>query len=74
MKTFTLPSHSIAVYTVLRVLCCMRARLGLEAMLEYVGRYILLVEKNNQEMKDAVTKALGLIDIAVLYKEAIHHG
>lgn len=71
MKTFTLPSHSIAVYTVLRVLCRMRARLGLEAMLEYLEKYVAMIEDHNPKLEGAVNEALAVISVEKMYWEAI---
>ena len=71
MKTFTLPSHSIAVYTVLRVLCRMRTQLGLEAMLEYLDKYLETVEAHNPQLKEAVVKALEVMSVEKMYGEAM---
>ncbi len=71
MKTFTLPPHSIAVYTVLRILWRMRKQLGLEAMLEYLEKYMAAIENHNPQLENAVHEALSLLDVERMYKEAV---
>lgn len=71
MKTFALPPHSIAVYTVLCVLCRMRKQLGLEAMLEYLEKYVATVESHNPNVESAVNEAMALINVEKMYREAV---
>ena len=67
------PSNTIAVYTVLRILFAMRARLGLEAMLEYTGKYLESIEHSNPKIECAVTKALCLMDVGKIYGDIVRH-
>jgi len=64
------PTNIIAVYTVLSVLNKMKNKLGLEAMLEYLDSYLQVLAKDNPKMKFAVARALELIDIEKIYREA----
>ena len=63
------PKNTIAIYTVLRSLLKMRKVLGLEAMLEYVGKYLEIIEKSNPVIKSAVEKALTMISVEKMYDE-----
>lgn len=62
----------VVIYTALRILLAMQKQLGLEAMLEYRGKYLQSVESNNPLLKHAVTRALSLIDVEKIYKEVFH--
>ena len=64
------PTNIITVYTVLSVFVKMKEKLGLEAMLEYMARYIEILGKDNPQMKHAVAHALTLIDVQKIYREA----
>ena len=64
------PTNIIAVYTILSVFVKMKQNLGLEAMLEYLDRYIEMLGKDNPQMKGAVEQALRLIDVGKIYREA----
>lgn len=66
-----IPSNVIAVYTVLNVLLKMRKDLGLEAMMEYIDRYLGVMEMSNPDMKRAVNVALSLVDVREIYDEAM---
>ncbi|MFA5060637.1 MAG: hypothetical protein WC676_08450 [Candidatus Omnitrophota bacterium] len=66
---FSSASNSIAIYTFLRLLFKMRSHLGLEAMLEYVEKYLSVIDKNNPEFKTAVGEAINLISIEKMYKD-----
>ena len=68
---FTSSANSIAVYTVLSILSRMKANVGLEAMLEYLEIYLATVNAHNPELKRAVDKALGVIKVERMYREAI---
>ena len=63
-------NNTIAVYTVLSILIKMQHRLGLEAMLEYMEKYLCTIEKHNPQMKYAASLAINLISVEKIYKEA----
>ncbi len=65
-------NNMIAIYTVLSILRKMEHELGLEAMLEYVQQYLISIEKHNPQIKYAVSRALQLIQVEKIYKEAVH--
>ena len=67
---FSSPRSTIALYTSLRILLAMRKDLGLEAMLEYLERHVESMERNNIQMKCAVTKALRFIDTKKIYEKS----
>ncbi len=62
---------AIAIYTVLKILLKMQKTLGLEAMLEYIAKYLEAIDKNNPQIKYAVSQATSLINIEKIYKEAV---
>ena len=62
--------HAVAVYSAFSILNEMRKELGLEAMLEYMGRYRRIVESYNPKMKSAVGQALTLMSVKKIYHEA----
>ena len=62
----------IAIYTVLSILIKMQDELGLEAMLEYVNKYLRVIEKDNPQIKYAVSRALQLISLEKIYKETVY--
>ena len=62
----------VVIYTALRILLAMQKQLGLEAMLEYRGKYLQSVESNNPLLKHAVTRALSLRPVETSYKEVFH--
>jgi len=64
-------ANSIAVYTVLCILRGMKTQLGLGAMLEYMEEYLATIEKHNPKLKGAVLKAMSMMSIEKIYKEAI---
>lgn len=68
---FTSDKNSIAIYTVICILQRMRSQLGLEAMLEYAEKYLETIEKNNPELKSAVAKALCLMSVERIYRNAV---
>ena len=65
------PANSIAVFTVLCILRSMRKELSLEAMLEYMEKYLVTVEKYNPQLKNAVRKVISTINIEKIYKDAM---
>ena len=66
------PLNTLAVYTVLKILFKMKSVLGLEAMLDYMGMYLSVLEKHNPEIKIAVLKALTFINVEKIYLEAVN--
>ena len=64
-------NNSIAVYTILSILRQMKENLGLEAMIEYMEKYMEGIEANNPEIKSAVQYALSLMSIEKMYKQKI---
>ena len=71
-NTLSSPVNTIAVYTVLSILIKMKGSLGLEAMLEYMGRYLGTIEKHNPRLKYAVSRAIQLINIEKIYQESVY--
>lgn len=63
----------VAVYTVLCVLMEMRARLGLEAMLDYLEKYLFIIGAHNPQMKSAVEQALQKISVQKIYQDIQVH-
>ena len=68
---FTSSTNSIAIYTVLCILRRMKQEVGLEAMLEYLDKYLGTIETHNPRLKHAVAKALGLMSVEKMYREAM---
>lgn len=68
---FTNSANSIAIYTVLCILRRMKREVGLEAMLEYLDKYLGAIETHNPRLKQAVAKALGLMSVERMYREAM---
>ena len=65
-------SNTVAIYTVLSILVEMKNVLGLEATLEYIGRFLYTIEKHNPQIKEAASLAIKLISVEKIYKEAVH--
>ena len=65
------PGATVGIYTVLTILQLMKSQLGLEAMLEYTSRYLTIIEKHNPKVKMAVTKALTLVSVEAIYRDAM---
>ena len=65
------PDNLIATYTVLNVLLKMRKTLGLEAMMDYIDKYLETIEGSNPEMKRAIALALTFVDVRDIYEEAM---
>ena len=70
-QMLTNSANSVAVYTVLCILRGMRTQLCLEAMLEYMEEYLVTIERNNPALKEAVIKALSMVSVKKIYKDAI---
>lgn len=68
---FTSSTNSIAIYTVLCILRRMKEQLGLEAMLEYLDKYLATIETHNPQLKAAVEKAMGMMSVEKMYREAM---
>lgn len=68
-ENFLSNSNLVALYTTLMVLNRIKAEIGLEAMLEYLDKYLLTIETHNPRFKSAVLKALSLINIEKIYKD-----
>lgn len=68
---FTSSANSIAIYTVLCILRRMKQEVGLEAMLEYLDKYLGTIEAHNPQVKSAVEKALGMMSVEKMYREAM---
>ena len=68
---FTTSVNSIAIYTVLCILRRMKQEVGLEAMLEYLDKYLGAIEAHNPQLKQAVAKALGMMSVERMYREAM---
>ena len=65
------PATTVGIYTVLTILGVMKQQLGLEAMLDYINKYIYLIEQTNPETKHAVQRALTLISVEGIYNDAM---
>ena len=63
--------HAVAVYTAFSILNEMKNELGLEAMLEYMGKYRHIVENYNPKIKSAVGQAMTLMSVERIYNEAV---
>ncbi len=68
---FTTSVNSVAIYTVLCILRRMKREIGLEAMLEYLDKYLGAIETHNPQLKQAVAKALGMMSVERMYREAM---
>jgi hypothetical protein len=68
---FKSENNQIATYAMMVILKRMKNELGLEAMLEYMDVYLQIIEKNNHKLKYAVAKALTMISIENIYREAM---
>lgn len=60
-------AQAIAIYTVLSILTQMKNELGLEAMLEYMERYVAAIGRHNPRLKGAVRKAVSRINVQKIY-------
>lgn len=64
-------AQAIAIYTVLSILARMKSELGMEAMLEYMDRYVAAIGKHNPRLKGAVRKAVSLINVQKIYVDGV---
>ena len=62
--------NSIPIYTVLTILQKMKNELGLEAMLEYLERYLYVIGQANPQLNMAVSKAVSLMSMEKMYGDA----
>jgi hypothetical protein len=66
---FLTQENLIIIYTMMAVIQKMRARLGLEAMLQYIDCYMAQIGQHNPCLKDAVEQVLQLIEVEKLYRD-----
>jgi hypothetical protein len=64
-------ANMIAVYTVMCILRSMKTQVCLEAMLEYMEKYLMVVERHNPRLQNAVMKVISTINIEKIYKDAM---
>lgn len=64
-------ANLIVVYIVLFLLTKMRAELGLEAMLDYMRRYMEKLETSQPDLKSHIHRTLRDVDIEKMYKETL---
>jgi len=69
--SFFNPQNLIIIYTSFRILDTMRRQLGLEAMLEYIDKYLALIDKDNPPLQAAVSQALKLMKVERLYRDTV---
>ena len=65
------PQNAITIYTILAILLNMKRTLGIEAMMEYMDKYITVIDEHNPEFKFAVWRALSYISMEKLYKNIL---
>jgi hypothetical protein len=53
------PEHLVAFYTLLKILMKMKKELGLEAMLEYMAKYIESIDSHNPTLAKAIAGCVG---------------
>ena len=63
----------ISVYTATAILLEIKKSLGLEAMIEYMEKYLLLIESKNPRLKFAVGQAIRLINVDKFYRDLMIH-
>ena len=68
-RSFLRYENSVAVYTVLCVLLKMKDEVGLEAMLEYMEKYIEVIGSSNKKLRKAVFIALENLDSRKIYED-----
>ena len=69
-KWVVLNGRAVTTYTAMCILREMKKRMGLEAMIEYQENYVRLIERYNPNLKMAVTRALAIMDVERMYKDA----
>ncbi|MBF0485230.1 MAG: hypothetical protein HQL16_01820 [Candidatus Omnitrophica bacterium] len=60
--------NKVSVYTTLIILKDMRERLGIEAMLSFLEKYVTLIEKRDPGIKEAVSSELKDRALVSLYE------
>ena len=73
-ESFFTGANAVVIYTVFSILRKMQETLGLEAMLDYLQKYVALTETKDPNLKDAVGQALQLMSIEKIYREIISYG
>ncbi|MDP8265864.1 MAG: hypothetical protein P9M07_02825 [Candidatus Aceula meridiana] len=68
---FFSPHKLVIIYTSLKIILKMKKHLGLEAMLEYLSRYALVIEKQNPQLKEVVDCAVSRVNVSKIYQEAM---
>lgn len=68
---FTSKDNQIAIYTSMCILRKMKRQLGIGAMHEYLDHYLKVIDLNNPKLGFAVTKALTLMSVEKMYKDAL---
>lgn len=69
---FTQKDNVVAIFTAMCILRSMKHELGIEAMHEYLDGYIHGVSKNNPKLSFAVSKALSLMSVEKMYRDACY--
>jgi hypothetical protein len=62
-------SELATIYIALRILKEMKDTLGLEAMLDYIERYLVATQQSCYELKQVCDGIIGRIDIEKIYRE-----
>ena len=68
---FQTQDNTVAIYTVLSILIKMKNRFGLEAMTQYIQSYLDSTEIHYPGIKPAVHRALDLMSVERIYREAM---
>jgi hypothetical protein len=61
--------HTVAFYTFVSILLKMKKELGLEAMLEYMVKYLTMIDSHNPKVAVAVGKALNVLPVDLIFNE-----
>ncbi len=69
--SFFSPNEVVVIYSVVSILFVMKKSLGLEAMLDYMKKFLNLIDQNNPSIKLAVAKALSLMNVEKMYRDAM---
>jgi hypothetical protein len=68
---FLRSENVVAIFTVLAILRRMRSTLGIEAMIEYMEKYLVMIEKRNPDFKLAVTRVLEVMNVEKMYRDVM---
>lgn len=63
--------NTVVIFTLLSILIKMKEQLGLEAMLEYIEKYLAIMGEQNPRIKHAVGYALSLMRVEKMYHDAV---